>query len=75
MKLVHLRYIDQIKHGDILLLNDGREVIPAKVEEVKVSDHDGTEIIFNKKDNKYFNVGMYLDEKSWVKEAYIVHAY
>ena len=39
---------------------------------LQVSDSDGEEIIYDLKRNKYFNVGMYLNGKSWVKDVRIV---
>lgn len=62
----------QVKVGDHLLLNDGKTIMQAQAKIVKVSDYDGTEVIFDVKNNKYFNVGMYLEGKSWVKEVLIV---
>ena len=67
-----LTRIDQIKKGDLLLIHDGRDLIQATAKIVKVSDHDGTEIIFKKKQNKFFNVGMYLDGKSWAKDVRVI---
>jgi hypothetical protein len=55
-----------------LLISDGKEITHAKAQRVKVSEHDGTEVIFNLRKNKYFNVGMYLDGKSWAKDVRIV---
>lgn len=53
--------IDDIKEGDMLIIT-GDELYyePVKIHKVKVSDSDGTEIIFDIKKNKYFNLGMYL---------------
>lgn len=64
-----LTKIDQIKNGDLLLIDDGVEILFVKVQRVKVSDHDGTEVIFDLKRNKYFNVGRYLDGTSWAKDV------
>jgi len=63
---------DQIKTGDLLIISDGETVINATAKIVQVTDRDGTEIIFNKKKNKYFNVGMYLAGKSWAKSVFVV---
>lgn len=64
--------IDQIETGDVLLIDDGIGITPAKAQLVKVSEHDGTAVIFNLRKNKFFNVGMYLDGKSWAKDVRIV---
>jgi hypothetical protein len=72
MKLEPLLAIDQIKTGDILLIKDSCQIIPTTAKIVKVSDHDGTEVIINIELNKYFNVGMYLAGKSWAKEVFVV---
>jgi hypothetical protein len=72
MEIQALQEIDQIKKGDLLLISDGREITHAKAQEVKVSEHDGVEVIFNLRRNKFFNVGMYLDGKSWAKDVRIV---
>ena len=45
---------------------------PVKAQIVKVSESDGTEIIFDKKMNRFFNLGMYLKGSSWVKELKVV---
>lgn len=72
MQIEPLTRIDQIKEGDLLLISDGREITHAKAQTVKVSEHDGTEVIFNLRKNKFFNVGMYLDARSWAKEVFVV---
>ena len=72
MQLEPLVRIDQIRAGDTILISDGREITAAKAQRVKVSEHDGTEVIFNLRKNKFFNVGMYLDGKSWAKDVRIV---
>lgn len=72
MQIETLTRIDQIKKGDLLLISDGREITHAKAQLVQVAEDDGTEVIFNLRKNKYFNVGMYLDGKSWAKDVRIV---
>jgi hypothetical protein len=64
--------IDDIKQGDLLLLNDGKETIAVSAVIVKVSERDGTEIIYDKKKNHYFNLGMYLEGKSWIKDLCVI---
>ena len=72
MELEKVIKIDQIKKGDTLIITgDILKNEPVKAQDVKVS-RDGTEIIFNKKQNKYFNLGMFLSGKSWVKELSIL---
>jgi hypothetical protein len=61
MRLTPVTQIDQIKEGDALVINDGHSLISAKAEIVKVSEQDGTEVIFKVKENAFFNVGMFLD--------------
>jgi len=72
MRIEPLTTIDQIKKGDQLLISDGKEIIFVKALQIVKSAHDGTEVVFNLKQNKYFNVGMYLEGQSWVKEIFIV---
>ena len=72
MHIEPLMKIDQIEAGDLLLIDDGIGITHAKAQRVTVSEHDGTEVIFNLRKNKYFNVGMYLDGKSWAKDIRIV---
>jgi len=69
MEIKPLTEIDQIKVGDALLIGDGNKVTAEKAQRVKVSELDGTEVILDKKQNRYFNVGMYLEGKSWVKNV------
>jgi len=64
--------LDDIAKGDLLLLNDGKETIAVKAVIVKVSEYDGTEIIYDKKKNYYFNLGMYLEGQSRIKDLYVV---
>lgn len=72
MHIEPLVKIDQIETGDLLLIDDGIGITHAKAQRVKVSEHDGTEVIFNLRKNKFFNVGMYLNGKSWAKDVRIV---
>lgn len=70
MKLLDINNITDINQGDTLIITgSGLENEVVKAEIVKVSDNDGTEIIFNRRLNKYFNLGMYLEGRSWVKEV------
>lgn len=70
MEIEDVKNITDIKQGDTLILTgDTLKNEPVKVQMVKVSESDGTEIIFDKKQNRFFNLGMYLEGKSWVKEC------
>lgn len=72
MELEKVTKIDQICQGDTLIITgDTLKNEPIKAQTVKVSK-DGTEIIFDRKMNRYFNLGMYLEGKSWVKELAIL---
>lgn len=73
MNLEKVTEIDQIKKGDTLIITgDTLKNESVKAQIVKVSK-DGTEIIFDKKMNRYFNLGMYLKGNSWVKELAILN--
>lgn len=72
MNITPVTKIDQIKSGDMLAIYDGKTVIAVKAQEIKVTDQDGTEIIYNRRKNQYFNLGMYLDGKSWVKDVGVI---
>lgn len=73
MKLKPIETIDDIKKGDTIIINSSRfKNEPFKVKAVKVSAIDGTEIIIDRKMNQFFNVGLYLQGKSWVRECCIV---
>ena len=73
MEVIEVKNITDIVEGDtICITGDYLIVEPFKVQMVKVTETDGTEIIFDKKKNRYFNLGMYLEGKSWVKEVVII---
>jgi hypothetical protein len=71
MTFENIDRIDAIKEGDRLIIEGRGEIFFAKTQIVKVSK-DGTEIIYNKKKNEYFNLGMYLEGTSWVKDVRII---
>ena len=72
MELVKVKTVIDIKKGDTICITGGILIDePFKAQIVKVSK-DGTEVIFDKKMNRYFNVEMYLAGKSWVKEVCII---
>jgi hypothetical protein len=73
MKLKEVATITDITRGDTIIITGSNLINEAvKVQEVKVTERDGTEIIFDKKNNRFFNLGMYLEDKSWVKECKIL---
>lgn len=72
MQIEPLTKTDQIRPGDTLLISDGKAITPAVALKVKVSEYDGTEVIFDVKRNKFFNVGMYLAGASWAKDVRVV---
>lgn len=73
MELIKVEKLTDIKEGDtICVTGDILNSEPFKVQMVKVSETDGTEIIIDKKRNRYFNLGMYLEGKSWVKDVIII---
>jgi len=73
MQLKDVTTITDIKQGDTLIITgDNLKNEPVKAQIVKVTEQDGTEIIIDKKQNRFFNLGMYLSGKSWVKEVKIV---
>jgi hypothetical protein len=73
MELKEVKTLKDIKQGDtIIITGDVLKNEAVKAQIVKVTEQDGTEIIFDKKNNRFFNLGMYLEGKSWVKECKVV---
>lgn len=73
MQLKEVKTITDIKVGDTLIITgDSLKMEAVKVEIVKITEQDGTEIIYDKKNNRFFNLGMYLDGASWVQEVKIL---
>lgn len=73
MNLKTVETLTDIKQGDTLIITGYTlKNEPVKAQIVKVSENDGTEIIFDKKMNRFFNLGMYLKGSSWVKELKVV---
>ena len=73
MELKEVKTLTDIKQGDtIIITGDTLKNEAVKAQIVKVTEHDGTEIIFDKKNNRFFNLGMYLEGKSWVKDCKVV---
>lgn len=73
MELKAVKTLTDIKRGDTLIITgDTLHNEPVKAQQVKITPVDGTEIIFDEKANRFFNLGMYLEGKSWVKECKII---
>lgn len=73
MEIKKVKTLTDIKKGDLIIITgDTLHNEPFKVKKVKVSDIDGTEIIFDMKRNRFFNLQMYLDGKSWVKDVVVI---
>lgn len=73
MELKKVEKLDDIMVGDTLIITgDTLKNEPVKVEMIKVTEKDGTEVIFDKKNNRFFNLGMYLNGQSWVKEVGVI---
>lgn len=73
MELKEVKTLTDIKQGDtIIITGDTLKNEPVKAQIVKVTEQDGTEIIFDKKNNRFFNLGMFLEGKSWVKDCKVV---
>ena len=73
MELKEVKTLTDIKQGDTLIITgDTLKNEPVKAQIVKVTERDGTEIIFDKKNNRFFNLGMFLEGKSWVKDCKVV---
>lgn len=71
MKIIEVTKLDQLAKGDtIIITGDALVNDVIKIPMVKVSEFDGIEIIINKRLNKFFNLGMYLKEQSWVKKLH-----
>lgn len=73
MEIKKVETLTDIKEkSTIVITGDCYKNEPFKVQSVKVTPNDGTEVILDRKKNTYFNVGMYLEGKSWVKECGII---
>ncbi len=73
MKLKKVTKIEDVKEGDtIIITGDVLKNEPVKVKKIKVSENDGVEVIFDLKRNRFFNLGMFLSGKSWVKDCSVV---
>lgn len=73
MTIQRVKTLIDIKEGSVIIITgDTLNKEAVKVQEVKISEQDGVEIIFDKKQNKFFNLGMFLSGKSWVKDCWII---
>lgn len=73
MELKKVTQIEDIKEGDtIVITGDVLKNEPVKIAKIKVSETDGVEVIFDLKKNRFFNLGMFLSGKSWVKECSVI---
>lgn len=73
MQFLKVEFVEDLSAGDIIILTgDMYDRQSFKIPMIKVTEADGTEVIINTRKNHYFNLGMYLDGKSWVKELYKV---
>lgn len=59
---------DIVKGDKLLITGDTLKNDQVTVEMVKFSS-DGVEVIFDLKQNRFFNLGMFLEGKSWVKQC------
>lgn len=65
--------LNQLRKGSRIIIEDAlQNVTDAKVDEI-VNPQYGHEVIFNRKQNAYFNFQMFLDGQSWVKKLSVVH--
>lgn len=72
MEIKKVTELGQIKKGDtILITGDIYKNEPFKALEI-IERTKFTEVIIDKKKNKYFNVDMYLAGCSWVKEVNLI---
>jgi Icc-related predicted phosphoesterase len=73
MELKEVKTLTDIKEDDtIVITGDVLKNETFKVQKVICSESNGTEIVFDKKKNRFFNLGMYLQGKSWVKECKVL---
>ena len=73
MKLKKVTKIEDVKEADtIIITGDVLLNEPVIVKKIKVSENDGVEVIFDLKRNRFFNLGMFLSGKSWVKDCSVV---
>lgn len=62
---------DDIHENDILVMVDAKgNISTSTAQKIKTSKSDGVEVIYDLRNNKFFNLGMYLEGKSYVKQLY-----
>lgn len=68
--------LGQLEAGQLILIehnHKGKTVVsPAVVQKVIASGTNDEEVIIDMKSNSYFNMSMYLDGQSWVKNVQII---
>lgn len=78
LDIKHVNGLADIKDGDDLLVHGKVDGIMTtefhKNITLKISDSDGYEAILKNKGNIYFNIGMFLKNKSWVKFVLIIRS-
>lgn len=71
-----LTRMSHIEKGTMLLINgsygDGQLIQLYTIQSVKRTKIGGAEIVLDVKKNSFFYLDLYLDGKSWVRDAYIV---
>lgn len=73
MQINPVEHRDDIRKGDILLIDDGKVIQSATAKRIiDLIDPEEREVVFNVRKNRYFNVDMYLRGESWVKDVRIV---
>jgi len=72
MKVSKVKSEAGLKKGNLIIIDDGDDIYAEQVMDIKITEQDGIEIIFNRRENKFFNLGMYLDGNSWVKDLMVV---
>lgn len=72
-ELKEIKTLNDIKQGDTLIITgDNLKHAPVEVSAVKVTKKDGTEIVFEDNGFRFFNLGLYLQNRSWVKHCVIL---
>lgn len=70
MELKKVEKIGDIKQGDTIILTGGKyNKTPVKAQVVKSYESGGVEVIVDKINNHFFNVVMYLNGISWVRDV------
>ena len=73
MELKDIKTISDVKKGDTIVITGNDMCNEAvKIQDILVSKVYGTEIVFDSTRNGYFNLNMYLENKSWVKECKVL---